>query len=236
MAAGHDIDYLFRRALPDALDPIVHGIVGDRIPRDETGRFRVAHTGRFSNRCAGDLLAFCRNQRLDGALLVVEADTARALHFRGGRAVGAESDVLFERLGRLLRRCGVVDEATAAGLVDREEQFGLVTAAQGLSPEVSAWALETRVYDVAASLFFVAGGHFVIVEGAPDLGALPPVEVSPTDLALEGLRRYDEWRNGTTSPPRPSHKPAPAPPPPPAQPVAPASAVDELLERLRALE
>ncbi len=166
MATGRDIDYLLGRAIPDALDPIVRAAVGDALPRiGEGGRYRIAHTGRFSSRYAGDLLAFGRNQHLDGALLVIEADTTRALFFRKGRAVGATSDVLFERFGRVLARCEVVDEALTANLVGREETLGLAAAVAEVTPEVAAWALETRVWDIAAALFLVPSGHFVIVEG-----------------------------------------------------------------------
>lgn len=242
MATGRDIDYLLGRAIPDALDPIVRAAVGNAIPRiGEGGRYRIAHTGRFSSRFAGDLLAFGRNQHLDGALVVIEADTTRAIYFRKGRAVGAASDVLFERLGRVLARCEVVDEETAHRIVGREETQGLAAAAAEVTPEVAAWALETRVWDIAASLFLVPSGHFVIVEGTPDLADLPSIDISPTDLALEGLRRYDEWRNGPhKAAARPRREAESRPPEVPIAVEAPAprrpvSAADELLARLREL-
>lgn len=243
MTADRDLEYLLRRAIPDALDPIVRRAVGTIIPRTgEDGRYRVAHTGQFSSRYAGDLLTFARNQRLDGALVVIEPDVLRAIYFRNGRAVGASSDVLFERLGRILLRGGLVDERAATQLVAREEAAGLASAAAEVTPEAAAWALETRVWDVAAALFLVRAGHFVIVEGTPELGGLPAIELSPSDLALEGLRRYDEWRHGPTHGRAPRSSPASRPPhaPPAAPGVARSSpsgeeAIDELLERLRAL-
>jgi hypothetical protein len=196
--------------------------------------------GRFSSRCAGDLLSLGRNQRLDGALVVIEADTTRAIYFRKGRAIGAASDVLFERLGRVLSRCEVVDEATAAGLVDREATQGLAAAVAEVTPEVAAWALETRVWDIAAALFFVPHGHFVIVEGTPDLADLPALDLSPTDLALEGLRRYDEWRNGPQKADPTPQGEAVHPPDAPAAGAPSATrpsdmGADELLARLREL-
>lgn|GEM_PF-2566025 len=242
MATGRDIDYLLGRAIPDALDPIVRAAVGDAIPRiGEGGRYRIAHTGRFSSRYAGDLLAFGRNQRLDGALVVIEADTTRALYFRKGRAVGAASDVYFERFGRVLARCDVVDEALARDVVGREETHGLAAAVGAVTPEIAAWALETRVWDIAAALFLVPNGHFVIVEGTPALDDLPAIDISPTDLALEGMRRYDEWRNGPqAAPPRPHREPESPPPPAPEPAIEPrrprsSVAADELLARLREL-
>jgi hypothetical protein len=242
LATGLDIDYLLGRAIPDALDPIVRAAVGPVIPRiGEGGRYRIAHTGRFSNRIAGDLLAFFRNQHLAGALLVIDPDTVRVIYFHRGRVIGAGSDCIFERLGRVLARGGLVEEATAHRLVEREEASGLAAAVAELPPDVARWGIETRVWDIAAALFLVHGGHFVIVEGTPDLVELPAVDLAPTDLALEGLRRYDEWRHGDkgpdvcTSRPEPEARPPEAPVVRARPAVAATAAADELLARLREL-
>ena len=202
-----DVNFLMRRAIPDALDPIIRRAARGVLPRTGEGdRYKIAHTGAFSNRVAADLLAFGRNQRLTGGLLVIDEDALRALYYRNGRVIGADSSVLFERLGRVLLRTGHADEAAATALIEREEASGVGAAAAMLPAETARFGLERRVWEIAASLFLVHGGHFVIVEGAPDLGAVEAVDLSPTDLALEGLRRYDEWRNGAAGVPIPERK------------------------------
>lgn len=231
MPSSDEISYLLKRAIPDALDPIVRRAVGPVIPRlAEGGRYRIAHTGSFSSRVAADLLAFGRNQKLDGALIVLDADVVRAIYYRGGRVVGVETNVLFERLGRILLRAGSVTEGLADDLVDREESQGLAAAAALVTGEVAHWGLETRAWEVTAALFLVHGGHYLIVEGVPDLGTLTPLDLSPMDLALEGLRRYDEWRR-SGSEPLPA-RPAPTQRPPEAPPKAPAKSTDAAVEAL----
>ncbi len=236
MSFHDDVTYLLKHAIPDALDPIVRRAVGAVMPRLGHGnRYRIAHMGAFSNRVAGDLLAFGRNQRLDGAMIFVEADLLRTLYFKAGRVVGGESDVIFERLGRVLYRGGLLTEEDAEEVVAQEEAGGLAAAVADLPRETVRWGLERRVWEIAASLFLMHGGQFLIVEGEPDLGALDLLDLAPTDLALEGLRRYDEWRHGATGVPIPQRRmPETRPPAAPSEALPrTTTATDDFLERLR---
>ena len=242
MASSDQISYLLKRAIPDALDPVVRRAVGGTIPRlGEGDRYKIAYTGAFSSRVAADLLAFGRNQHLDGALILIDEDLLRAVYYRGGVVVGADSNVLFERLGRVLLRAEVVDEASADELVRREETGGVATAAALLPAETAKFGLERRTWEIAAALFLIHHGHFLFVEGAPDLGTVEPLALNPMDLALEGLRRYDEWRNGAVGTPVPS-RPEPTSRPPEAPPAptpvrtkaSREEAVEEFLRQLRA--
>ena len=248
MPFSDQISYLLKRAIPDALEPVVRRAVGSTLPRLGDGdRYRIASTGAFSSRVAADLLAFGRNQRLDGALILIDEDVLRAIYYHGGHVIGAESNVLFERLGRVLQRAGEVEEATAAELVRLEETRGVAAATAALPAATARFALERRAWEIAAALFLMHRAHFLIVEGEPDLGAVERLELNAMDLALEGLRRYDEWRNGESGSPHP-RRPSPTSRPPEAA-LATASAsasvatrskkstenpVDELLRQLRA--
>jgi hypothetical protein len=245
VTAGTDISYLLKCAIPDALEPIIKTLVGKVIPRGGEGdRYRIAYFGAFSSRVAADLLAFGRNQRLDGALILIDDDVLRALYYRQGRVVGADSNVLFERLGRVLLRAALVDDATASALISAEEASGVGAATAVLPADVARFGLERRTWDIAAGLFLIHRGNFLILEGAPELGAVEALDLSPMDLAIEGLRRYDEWRNGAAGVPIPVRKsPETRPPEAPATPATPvvrkptvrsaASAADEILRQLR---
>ncbi len=219
MPFSDQISYLLKRAIPDALEPVVRRAVGSALPRlGEGDRYRIAYTGAFSSRVAADLLAFGRNQRLDGALILIDEDVLRAIYYHEGHVIGAESNVLFERLGRVLRRADAVDEPTAAELVRLEETSGVAAATQALPAETARFGLERRVWEIAAALFLIHRGHFLIVEGIPDLGAAERLQLSAMDLALEGLRRYDEWRNGESGAPLPD-RPQPRRRPPEVPPA-----------------
>jgi len=121
--------------------------------------------------------------------------------------VGADSNVLFERLGRVLFKGGVIDKTDANALVDCEERVGMERAVKLVPAEAAFWGLERRAWDIGAGLYFMGHAHFLFVDGKPDLGAVPLLSIEPVQLAMEGLRRYDEWRNG---PRRKSTEPKPA--------------------------
>jgi hypothetical protein len=73
--------------------------------------------------------------------------------------------------------------------------MGLLVATGLVPEEALKHGLDARAWEVGASLPLLASGHFAFVEGTPDLEPLPRVEIPPTELVIEGLRRYDEWRN-----------------------------------------
>jgi hypothetical protein len=207
---------LFERLLPETLEPFLSRALGTCIPRTgEDGRYRVSSTGRFSGRLAADLLAFARNQRLSAAFVIAEEEVLRVLYLRAGVVVGADSNVLFERLGRILFRGGVVTRADARALVNCEESRGLAAAVRMLPKEAAAWGLDKRAWEIGTALYLMSNAHFLFVDGEPELGDVHPVSILPMQLAMEGLRRYDEWRHRKTAPsPAPSldeEEPAAAP-------------------------
>jgi hypothetical protein len=147
---------------------------------------------------------------MDAAMVLVDEDVVRVLYFQGGNVVGADSNV----------RSGAIDEEVARGILDLEQEVGIVVAAGLVPAEALRPALEHRAFEIATSLPFMNNAHFLVVDGVPDLGGLPLLSLSPMDLAMEGLRRYDEWRNrpGLSSASAPRDKVAPpAPTPRPAR-------------------
>jgi hypothetical protein len=166
-------------------------------PDRKTGRYKIAACGRFRGALTPELLNFIRTQKRTGALVVAEPDVTRVLFYREGTVIGALSDVVFERLGRVLLRGEVLHQEDARALVDCEERRGLAVAVTRVSSEAAEWGIEQRIWEVAAALYFMGRCHYVLVDGLPDLRGIPTPEVDTMQLAMEGMRRYDEWRNGT---------------------------------------
>ena len=211
-----ELAILLDRLLPEALEMLLRRVLGDTMPRLGDGdRYRIRAAGRFSGKLLGDLLAQGENQELDGALLLVERDVRRVIYFVGGQVAGSDSNVLFERLGRLLANAGVLEEEAGDRVVEAEERDGSASAASLLPPETAVWALDHRTREVVSALYLMARGHYVFVEGRPQLGSVPELSLSPMGLAMEGMRRYDEWRNRSVkaeaqpSAPRASSDPMP---------------------------
>ena len=194
---GLEVAVLFERLLPESLAPLLHQALGGHLdPVGDAGLHRVCASGRFTGRQTADLLAFCTNQALDGALVVADADDVRVLFFRQGQVVAASSTVLFERLGRILYREELLGREDMERVVETEAEHG-VAAAVALLPESAArWVAERRIGEIATTLCFARRAHFIIVEGEPRLDGVPVFDIPTTRLAMEGLRAYDEWRNG----------------------------------------
>lgn len=199
---------LFDRLLPGSLEALLAGTLGRQVPRlGPDDSFRISTCGRFSGRIAADLLAFAKNQAYDGAFLLLQDDITRVLYLAHGSVVGAESNVLFERLGRVLLRLGHLNADDARHVVTVEESRGSAVAASMLPAEVACIGLDRRAWEVGTSLTFMGTSHFLFVDGTPDLGQLPRLSIAPMDLAIEGVRRYDEWRNAAHKSTAPADEP-----------------------------
>jgi hypothetical protein len=230
----YDIEPLLERLLPEAAERFLAVALGPRFPRmGGDGRFRLSACGRFSGKICADLLSLARNHKMSAALVLAEEEVVRTLYFVKGAIVGAESNVYFERLGRILLKAQVVSAEDADALVAKEEAHGLEAAASLLPPDTARWGLEKRTWEIGCSLLFMPNAHYLLVDGEPVLGPLPLLDVRPMALAMEGLRRYDEWRNGETPAPA---DPSPAPVVRIAEPVDPdpARALIRELRRARA--
>ncbi len=183
--------------LPHGLDAVLQDILGPSMPRVAAGgRYGILASGRFRSAITADLLAFACNNRVDAALILTEQDTQRVLYFRDGMLVGAASNVLFERIGRLLYQAEVVTKDVSNTLIDIEESGGPGALLHRIPNAAIHYAAERQVWEVVAALFLVHAGHFVLVEGKPHLDDALTVSFEPMQVALEGMRQHDQWRNG----------------------------------------
>ena len=213
-----DLSLILDRLLPESLEPFLRPVLGSMLqPDSKTGRYKISACGRFRGALTPELLDFIRTQKRTGALIVAEPDVTRVLFYRQGIVIGALSDVLFERLGRILMRGQVLNKDDARALVDCEERRGIAVAVSRVSKEAAAWGVEQRIWEIAASLYFMGRCHYVLVDGEPQLGDIPTPEVETTQLAMEGMRRYDEWRNGSGDGKAVEAEPTVEPAPPPEE-------------------
>lgn len=195
------------------LDSFLHTIIEERIA-DESAEFlerllrstmpRVAEGDRYAIQAAGrfhgsntlDLLAHAQKKQLTGALIMVERDDERVLYFRDGTLIGAASSVLFESLGRLLYQADIVTHSASSTLVDAEEHQGAHSLLLWISTEHLHWAVERRVWEVAAAVHLIKKGHFLFIEGEPDLDC-PLLELDAAEVAKEGMKRHEALKSGT---------------------------------------
>ncbi len=188
---------LVEQSLPDEAQEHFDRVLGKTMPRTAEGeRYAISATGRFHGKTTGDLLAYAKKSKRSGALVMAEHDAERVLYFSKGQLVGSTSTVLFERLGRLLYQAGLVSHEASGTLVDAEEELGAHALLMWVSSAHLMWAIERRVWELANAVHLIKRGHFVFIDGEPEL-TCPTVALDPTEVALEGARRHEELRQGT---------------------------------------
>jgi len=197
--AGEFLERLLRRTMPK-------GAEGER--------YDILAAGRFHGESTLDILAHLQKKQLSGALVMVERDDERVLYLDRGTLVGAASSVLFESLGRLLYQAGIVAHEDSSVLVDGEEKQGAHSLLLWISTEHLHWAVERRVWEVAAAVHLIRRGHFVFVAGEPELDC-PLLSLDASEVAREGMRRHEALKAGTAE--DGYHPPSMGAPPPKIQ-------------------
>ncbi len=195
-AVSSELAILFEILLPDSLEPLLSEAVDHTVAREGRDmRHNVTASGVFEGRLTADLFGLARSQALNGALVVAAPDAKRVLYFRNGVVVAARSNIETDRLGHILKVGELVTDEQAHHLIETENALGIAAALELVTPEAAQWGMERRVWEIATGLFFVEGGHYVLVEGEPVLEGFIEVAFQPMQLAMDGMRRVDEWRN-----------------------------------------
>jgi hypothetical protein len=237
VSLAESLSDLFARLAPGELDAPLARILGESFELRGAGANRgVQAVGAFRGHLTESLFAFAGHPKSRAALVVVDEDAERALFFSAGRIVGATSNVLFERLGRVLYKSAVVTHEDAATLVRVEDDLGAPGLVGWLPDDVLRWAVARRVREVAAALPYVSRGHFCVVQGEASLPGLPPTAYDPGDLGAEARLLYEAWRRGTSEEAEAAaHAPdTPAPLPGPlGPPLTREEDVQDILRRVR---
>jgi len=205
---------VLERSLPLEVDEVLARILGESVARsEEDGRYHIAASGRFGGHLTEDLLALAANPKAEGALVIAEEETERLIYVRDGVVIGMHSNVLFERLGRVLYLAEVVNHDDADTLIEVEEVIGDAALLDWLPEDVLLWAVGHRAESVAAALPYLRHGHFLLVEGAVRLHGLPELSLDAREIGAAARRIYDAWRSGDADPSQAEGRPAGAPEP-----------------------
>ncbi len=226
---------VIEKALPSSADEVLKRILAEHVvPAWDDGRHRVGAWGRFDGHLTESLILFAAQPTFTGALVVAEEEAERSLFLQEGHVVGAASNVLFERLGRLLYQAEVVTHADSEQLVATEEKHGDEALLDWIPDAVLAWAVARRLDAVAAALPYIRRGHFVLVEGELDLRGLAALDRDPAKVGKKARRQYEAWRHGDDGDEGAKPADAPEPLPSPLERLASREEqVDDILRRIR---
>lgn len=188
---------VLERSLPMEVDEVLARIVGERVAQPQRdGRYDVVASGRFGGHVTEEMLALAAHPRSEGALVIAEEEAERVVFFREGVVIGTHSNVLFERLGRVLYQAEVVNHDDSDTLIEVEEVIGDAALLDWLPDDVLLWAVQRRAQSIAAALPYLRHGHFALLRGEVRLFGLPELALDPREIGAAARAQYDAWRSG----------------------------------------
>jgi hypothetical protein len=145
-----------------------------------------------------DVLALLGQTGWRGELVVLDGDDVRSVFFDQGNVVGAVTNVDGERLGAVLYRYGVIDEAArdrVLGVVKQGKRFGEAAIELGVLKQEQIYAyISKQVDEIVFATLTVSDGTFFFLDNFDESRLASRHTVSANALLMDGVTRMDEMR------------------------------------------
>jgi hypothetical protein len=145
-----------------------------------------------------DVLALLAQTGWRGELVVLDGDDARSVFFDQGNVVGAVTNVENERLGSVLYRYGVLDEAGRDRILSEVKdgkRFGMAAIELGVVKQDQIYAyISKQVDEIVFATLTVGDGTFFFLDGFDETRLVSRHTVSASALLMDGVTRLDEMR------------------------------------------
>ena len=161
-----------------------------------------------------DVLSFIGHVGYKGEFVVQDEESARSIYFDQGDVVGAQSNVVEERLGEVLYRYGQLTEAQVKACgdatTDGSLRFGEAAVKLGFVTREKLFGL---MHHQTEEIFFAMmrverGARFYFLEDFDETQLSWRAKTSVTTLIREGIRRMHEMRFFRARVPSERHVPA----------------------------
>jgi hypothetical protein len=145
-----------------------------------------------------DVMALIAQTGWRGELVVADGTDTRSILFEQANVVGVQTTHADERLGAVLYRFGVIDQAQQQKIVEKMNsglRFGQAAAEAGVvSTEKLYEYIGKQVEEVVFSVLCVADGTFFFLDGFDDARLVSRHTVSASVLLMDAVTRMDEVR------------------------------------------
>jgi hypothetical protein len=158
-----------------------------------------------------DIVALVGQAGWKGELVVLNGDASRSLFFESGNILGAQTNVVAERIGALLYRLGVLS-AEQVQVVEAKlsegRRFGEVAVELGLVTREKLFeVMAKQMKEIAFSSLLVSDGMFYFLDRYDAGRVAMRHHVSANSLLMEGVQRMDESKYFRERVPSDSHVP-----------------------------
>jgi hypothetical protein len=160
-----------------------------------------------------DIVALVGQAGWKGELAVLSGETSRSIFFEAGNILGAQTNVVAERIGNLLYRLGVLsaEEVEAVeGTLSEGRRFGEIAVALGLLTREKLFeVMAKQTQEIAFATLLVQDGMFYFLDRYDAVRVAMRHHVSVNSLLMEGVQRMDESKYFRERIPSESHVPVP---------------------------
>src|SRR5882672_8305933 len=160
-----------------------------------------------------DIVALVGQAGWKGELVVLSGETSRSLFFEAGNILGAQTNVVAERIGTLLYRLVVlstreveqVERALTSG-----RRFGEVAVMLDLLTREKLFeVMAKQIQEIAFATLLVSDGMFYFLDRYDAVRVAMRHHVSANSLLMEGVQRMDESKYFRERIPSDIHVPVP---------------------------
>jgi hypothetical protein len=145
-----------------------------------------------------DIIALLGQTGWRGELVVLDGEDARSVFFDQGNVVGALTNVEDERLGAVLYRFGVLDEASLDRVMNHVKdgkRFGTAAIELGVLKQEQIYQyISKQVAEIVFATLTVSDGTFFFLDDFDEARLVVRHTVSANVLLMDGVTRLDEMR------------------------------------------
>jgi hypothetical protein len=189
------------RVLPAPGHVVFMRYTGEDGRRDEEDGAIVRLSGEITAPAAVcDVLAMLVHTRWRGELVVLDGEAQRSIFMENGNIVGAETNVLEERIGEVLFRFGAITRDQHAEVLSTLEaqpgsRYGETAVALELLSEEAVYAyVGKQIEEVVFGMLGVDDGTFFFLDGFDATRLRSHHTLSTTMILMDGVTRLDEIR------------------------------------------
>jgi hypothetical protein len=161
-----------------------------------------------------DVIALLAQTGWRGELVVEDEERVRSIFFDQGNVVGALTNVDDERIGWVLYRFGVIDEAQRDHVARTKgsRRFGEVALELGYLTREQLYAhISKQTAEIVFATLAVGDGTFFFLDGFDEARLVSHHTIGANALLMDGVTRLDEMRFFTQKIPSSEHVPLRAP-------------------------
>ncbi|HET9960027.1 MAG TPA: DUF4388 domain-containing protein [Polyangiaceae bacterium] len=187
------------RLLPAPNHVVFMRVAGRDAPSEESTGAVVRLAGEITAPGAlCDVVALLGQAAWRGELCVYDGDDIRSVFFSDGNVLGAQTSVLDERIGAILYKFGVIDEAQRDKVLSLQgsgKRFGELVLELGFLNQQELYQfMQRQMEQILYSALTLESGTFFFLQGFDESRLVLRHTVSASSLLMDAVTRMDEMR------------------------------------------